>query len=44
MEKNGRYFHNLTEEKAEKLFIIGGLRIVKIWIAGNVRGVGGKET
>lgn len=36
-ERNGRYFHNLTEEKAEKVFTKAGFDIKKIWITGDVR-------
>ena len=36
-ERNGRYFHNLTEEKAEKIFTGAGFKVEKIWITGDVR-------
>lgn len=31
------YFHDLTQERAQELFIIGGLKIVKMWVIGDVR-------
>ena len=36
-ERNGRYFHDLTEERAEKLFTKVGLNIEKMWITKDVR-------
>jgi len=36
-ERNGRYFHNLTEEKAEKIFTQAGFKVEKMWITGDVR-------
>lgn len=36
-ERNGRYFCDLTEEKAEELFTIGGLKVEKMWITRDVR-------
>ena len=32
-ERNGRYFHNLTEETAEE----AGFKVEKMWITGDVR-------
>ena len=42
-ERNGRYFHDLTEEKAEQLFTEGGLKVEKMWITGDVREGRGDE-
>lgn len=42
-ERNGRYFCDLTEEKAEELFTVGGLKVVKMWITGDVREGRGDE-
>lgn len=42
-ERNGRYFYDLTEEKAEELFTVGGLKVVKMWITGDVREGRGDE-
>lgn len=42
-ERNGRYFYDLTEEKAEELFTVGGLEVVKMWITGDVREGRGDE-
>lgn len=36
-ERTGRYFHNLTEKKAEKVFTQAGFKVEKIWITGDVR-------
>ena len=36
-ERNGRYFHNLTEDKAEVIFTKVGFHIEKMWITGDVR-------
>ncbi|MDF2614473.1 MAG: SAM-dependent methyltransferase [Clostridia bacterium] len=36
-ERNGRYFHDLTEEKAEKLFVAEGLKVEEMWITKDVR-------
>lgn len=42
-ERNGRYFHNLTEEKAEKVFTQAGFKMKKMWITGDVRKGRGDE-
>lgn len=42
-ERNGRYFHDLTEEKAEELFTVGGLKVEKMWITSDVREGRGDE-
>ena len=42
-ERSGRYFYDLTEEKAEELFTVGGLKGVKMWITGDVREGRGDE-
>lgn len=42
-ERNGRYFYDLTEKRAEDLFIVGGLVIEKMWITGDVREGRGDE-
>ena len=36
-ERNGRYFHDLTEEKAKVIFESVGFRVEKIWITSDVR-------
>lgn len=36
-DRNGRYFHDLKEEKAQELFIQAGFKISKMWITGDVR-------
>lgn len=36
-ERNGRYFHDLTEEKAETLFTTKELKIENMWITKDVR-------
>lgn len=36
-DRNGRWFHDLKEEKAQELFTKAGFKITKIWITGDVR-------
>ena len=36
-ERNGRYFLDLTEEKARALFTRVGFKVEKMWITGDVR-------
>lgn len=36
-ERNGRYFHNLTEASAEQVFTKVGFSVKKMWITGDVR-------
>ena len=36
-ERNGRYFHNLTEETAGEAFKEAGFKVEKMWITGDVR-------
>ena len=36
-ERNGRYFYDLTEEKAEQVFKDVGLKVEKMWITEDVR-------
>ena len=36
-ERNGRYFHDLKEEKAQELFNKAGFKVKKQWITGDVR-------
>ncbi len=36
-ERNGRYFCDLTEDKVNELFIVGGLKIEQIWTTSDVR-------
>ena len=36
-DRNGRYFHDLKEEKAQELFTKARFKITKIWITGDVR-------
>lgn len=36
-ERNGRYFLDLTEEKAKALFTKVGFKVEKMWITGDVR-------
>ena len=36
-ERNGRYFHDLNEEKAEAFFVEEGFKISKMWLTGDVR-------
>lgn len=42
-ERKGRYFHDLTEEKAEELFTVSGLKVEKMWITSDVREGRGDE-
>ena len=43
-ERNGRYFTDLTEETAKKLFSECGFKVEEIWITGDVReGRGGEK-
>jgi len=35
--RNGRYFHDLAEDKAEKLFTNTELNVEKMWITKDVR-------
>lgn len=42
-ERNGRYFYDLTEERTQELFTINGLKIVEMWITGDVREGRGDE-
>ncbi|WP_083258583.1 DUF1801 domain-containing protein [Cellulosilyticum sp. I15G10I2] len=36
-ERNGRYFHDLTEEKAIELFTSEGIKLEEMWITKDVR-------
>lgn len=36
-ERNGRYFCDLTEQKAEQIFTALGFKVEKMWITGDVR-------
>ena len=42
-ERNGRYFHDLKEDKAKVLFIQAGFKVVNQWITGDVREGRGDE-
>lgn len=42
-ERKGSYFYDLTEEKAEELFTVGGLKVEKMWITSDVREDRGDE-
>ncbi len=42
-ERNNRYFHDLTEEKARNLFTVEGLKVDKMWITRDVREGRGDE-
>ena len=42
-ERNGRYFYDLTEEKARSIFENEGLKIEGSWITGDVREGRGEE-
>lgn len=42
-ERNGRYFTDLTEEKAGKLLVACGLEVEKMWMTGDVREGRGDE-
>lgn len=42
-ERNGRYFHDLKEEKAKKLFSSSGFKVINMWITGDVREGRGDE-
>ncbi len=36
-ERNDRYFHDLTEQKAEQVFSDSGFKVEKMWITEDVR-------
>lgn len=42
-DRNGRWFHDLKEEEAQKLFTKAGFKVVKQWITGDVREGRGDE-
>ena len=42
-ERNGRYFHDLKEEKAKAFFTQAGFKVVNQWITGDVREGRGDE-
>ena len=42
-ERNGRYFHDLKEEKAKELFSSSGFQVINMWITGDVREGRGDE-
>lgn len=42
-DRNGRYFHDLKEEKAQELFTKAGVKVVNQWITGDVREGRGDE-
>ncbi len=42
-ERNGRYFHDLTEDTAKALFTKVGFIVEKMWITGDVREGRGEE-
>lgn len=42
-ERNGRFFHDLKEDKAEEVFTRAGFKIIKWWITGDVREGRGEE-
>lgn len=42
-ERNGRYFHDLTEDTAKALFTKVGFTVEKMWITGDVREGRGDE-
>ncbi len=42
-DRNGRWFHDLKEEKARELFTKAGFNVTKMWITGDVREGRGDE-
>ncbi len=42
-ERKGRYFYDLTEEKAGELFTVSGLKVEEMWITRDVREGRGDE-